>query len=474
MYARCDEAPAPGWGKIDCMALQSKQAPRHVRLAEQTSKAPLKGRRSSTTGDRVNLSKTLRPTSNALQPLPDQAAPLQMVCHARTRVPTPHGDVFLHVYKNNRDAKEHLAFVFDRNQLACDVSRLPESANPSWIRSKSLDAQWKPDETAQERIVRGAYVGRLTPQQGEASSSAMACHATEPTLVRIHSECFTGETIGSQRCDCGEQLDEAFRLISTCPAGKGVVVYLRQEGRGIGLLEKVRAYNLQDLGHDTVSANLLLGHASDSRTYDLAAGILRDLGIDSVKLLTNNPDKVAQAESEGIRVIERVPMVPRSWRQISDRTDRRHVRKSKSKLKRKLAMTAKGHRKASSLSTAGGDYSDSVGFTTETESEDDNEAMQRDAGVGMIGGSTTESSELEKYLRTKVERMGHMLAVPPSAPATPLTQPSTPDVQTDSEQTSFFRQRFLASKERKRTKQSLADSWTEMSTCVAELAIDVG
>lgn len=163
-----------------------------------------------------------------------------------TRIPTPFGDFRLCYYSNSLDEKEHLAF----------------------------------------------YTGDV--------------EKAEDPLVRVHSECFTGEVLGSLRCDCGEQLNRALQMIAE--EGAGVLVYLRQEGRGIGLLDKMRAYNLQDEGHDTVDANLLLGHQPDEREYSLAARILEDLGVQSVRLLTNNPAKISALEAEGIPVTGRVPL----------------------------------------------------------------------------------------------------------------------------------------------------------------------
>ena len=130
---------------------------------------------------------------------------------------------------------------------------------------------------------------------------------TAPVLVRLHSQCLTGDLLGSLRCDCGEQLRGAIRAIAG--EGSGVLVYLAQEGRGIGLINKLRAYRLQDLGLDTIDANELLGFDADERFYLPAAEILRRLGIGSVRLMTNNPDKVGQLEASGVTVVERVSHV---------------------------------------------------------------------------------------------------------------------------------------------------------------------
>ncbi len=164
--------------------------------------------------------------------MPEPARQDEMVVtrRASARIPTAEGEFQLFFYESNRDDKEHLA------------------------------------------LVRGNVRNR------------------RDLLVRLHSECFTGDVLGSRRCDCGEQLQLALRQIAA--AGCGVVIYLRQEGRGIGLLDKLRAYNQQDMGYDTAEANLLLGHEVDERDYTVAGLILQDLGIASVRLLTNNPDKV--------------------------------------------------------------------------------------------------------------------------------------------------------------------------------------
>ncbi|KAL8689194.1 MAG: hypothetical protein Q9218_005078 [Villophora microphyllina] len=244
-----------------------------------------------------------------LQKLPE------VECIVRARIPTVTGaEMFLHVYQNNVDNKEHLAIVFG-----------------SHIRSRSMFAV-RPGETERDRMIRGAYEGRLHPgrissQAEQSSASTAAPNVTpstiafngEPPLVRIHSECYTGETAWSARCDCGEQLDEAARLMSLPSSTGGVIVYLRQEGRGIGLGEKLKAYNLQDLGSDTVEANLLLRHPADARSYGLATAMLLDLGFGGdrgIRLLTNNPDKVRAVEGphQEIVVKQRVPMIPLAWK----------------------------------------------------------------------------------------------------------------------------------------------------------------
>lgn len=148
---------------------------------------------------------------------------------------------------------------------------------------------------------RGDGGEHLALSMGEFDGSA-------PVLARIHSECLTGEALGSRRCDCGEQLDQALEAIAA--EGRGVLVYLRQEGRGIGLFNKVRAYRLQDQGADTVEANVRLGFPADARDYAAAVEIFEWLGIDRVRLMTNNPRKIRALVEAGFEIVERVEIAP--------------------------------------------------------------------------------------------------------------------------------------------------------------------
>lgn len=132
-------------------------------------------------------------------------------------------------------------------------------------------------------------------------------HPATAPLVRIHSECLTGDAFGSLKCDCGPQLNAAMQAIQE--AGCGAILYLRQEGRGIGLTNKIRAYALQDQGHDTLDANLMLGFPADARTYEMCGTMLAHVGVTQVRLITNNPDKVAYLTENGIKVVERVPLL---------------------------------------------------------------------------------------------------------------------------------------------------------------------
>jgi GTP cyclohydrolase II len=157
-------------------------------------------------------------------------------------------------------------------------------------------------------VYREASAGQavLVPAQDEhLAIVAGEVQGADEVLCRVHSECWTGETLGSLKCDCRAQLDAS--LLAIVEAGRGVVVYLRQEGRGIGLGNKIRAYALQNEGKDTVEANEALGFHPDLRSYALAAAILRDLEVRSVALMTNNPDKLAELEKAGVHVQRRVP-----------------------------------------------------------------------------------------------------------------------------------------------------------------------
>ncbi len=128
----------------------------------------------------------------------------------------------------------------------------------------------------------------------------------EAVLTRVHSECLTGDGLFSLRCDCGPQL--AYAMEQIAQAKKGMIIYLRQEGRGIGLTEKIKAYQLQDQGMDTFDANVKLGHPPDNRSYDMLADVFQHMGVTQVKLMTNNPEKIKSIESQGVKVVDRIPI----------------------------------------------------------------------------------------------------------------------------------------------------------------------
>lgn len=147
----------------------------------------------------------------------------------------------------------------------------------------------------------------ITKEEHVALSKGLMTPNSSPTLVRVHSECLTGDAFASLKCDCGPQLHAIMDMIEK--EGRGAVLYLRQEGRGIGLTNKIRAYALQDQGHDTVDANLLLNLPADARQYDMCSIMLKHLGINQVRLVTNNPLKVKALTDLGIDVVERVPLL---------------------------------------------------------------------------------------------------------------------------------------------------------------------
>lgn len=178
------------------------------------------------------------------------------------KLPTRHGEFDIHIFEND-DGQEHVMLTVGLSVV-----------DPN---------------------------GTISNQQDEGLSERPI------PLIRIHSECLTGDAFSSLKCDCGPQLNTAMQAIQE--TGCGAILYLRQEGRGIGLTNKIRAYALQDQGHDTLDANLMLGLPADARIYDMCGPMLAHVGVQSVKLITNNPDKVAYLTEHGIDVIERVPML---------------------------------------------------------------------------------------------------------------------------------------------------------------------
>ena len=157
-----------------------------------------------------------------------------------------------------------------------------------------------------------AYAEQHDHQQPHIALVHVDANTSDVVPVRIHSECITGDLFGSMRCDCGEQFEASMNIIQK---NKGVMIYLRQEGRGIGLINKLDAYNLQDVGYDTIEANVHLGFEPDERDFDIAIEILRDLNIQEIELITNNPEKIAAIDQSTITLVKRIPVIIPSKRE---------------------------------------------------------------------------------------------------------------------------------------------------------------
>jgi GTP cyclohydrolase II len=200
--------------------------------------------------------------------------------------------------------------AYNHDVTCSTVKKLAEANFPTrWgqfrIYGFEGDFETVPGGTPPEEAGRLAHLGTTQHRKEAAVALVMGDIHSAPPLVRIHSQCLTGDVFASMRCDCRQQLELALSMIAE--AGAGVLIYEQQEGRGIGLMAKLQAYELQDRGLDTVEANVELGYDNDYRQYTLPAEILRQLGVKSVRLISNNPDKVAAVEAAGINVAERVP-----------------------------------------------------------------------------------------------------------------------------------------------------------------------
>ncbi len=199
---------------------------------------------------------------------------------------------------------------YNRNVTTHQIKKVAEANFPTrWghFRIYGFEGELEslPDGLPASEADQLARAGKLDRRKEEAVALVMGDIQSTPALVRIHSQCLTGDVFASMRCDCRQQLELALSMIAD--AGAGVLIYEQQEGRGIGLMAKIQAYELQDRGLDTIEANEKLGFDADYRQYTLPAEMLKQLGVRAVRLISNNPDKVAALENAGIEVVERVP-----------------------------------------------------------------------------------------------------------------------------------------------------------------------
>ena len=300
----------------------------------------------------------------------------------------------------------HLVMVFGDHFYSKHLERVEEGIDSAHLLNKRGATKWKNDlrykHLWQEEEIHAFGHHHTTHSSGDVKRTK-----EEPPLVRIHSSCFTGETLGSLRCDCAEQLHTSISLMSA--AGSGILLYLHQEGRGIGLLDKLFAYNLIDTGrYDTFSANLALGHGADEREYGVAALMLRDLGVDTCRLLTNNPDKMNQLTKYGINVVDRLSMVPQSWT----------LEEEEVALEKEIAAAAADEDtlSASDVLMMQKDASSSTSSDASNTSATPTSVVTQNSKPYQPSLKKKNQSrplqDRDGYLLTKIKRMGHQLSVP--------------------------------------------------------------
>jgi 3,4-dihydroxy 2-butanone 4-phosphate synthase/GTP cyclohydrolase II len=227
---------------------------------------------------------------------------------------------------------ELLQFCEEHSLKITSIAKLVEHRIQRESQIRRVESVFLPTDYGEFRLI--GYESLSTPEPhlalckggiGDLDANANAIEHDESVLVRVHSECMTGDLFHSQRCECGYQLITAMEMIEQ--EGKGAIVYLRQEGRGIGLKNKLKAYKLQEQGLDTVDANVKLGFSADKRDYGIGAQILRDLGLRNIRILTNNPKKVSRLEVYGIKIVEQIPL-----KAIPSRHNVNYLRTKKSRL----------------------------------------------------------------------------------------------------------------------------------------------